>query len=42
MSFKTLDFFSSSATFVIGGLLLVLLGWAVYRIGPIALERWFG
>lgn len=42
MSLKTLDFFSSSAEFVIGGLLLLLIAWVVYRVGPVALERWFG
>jgi len=40
---RDFDFFSGSASYLIGGtfLLLVIL-WAAYSIGGIALERWFG
>lgn len=35
------DFFSSTARIVVGGLLLVAVLWAVYMLGPTAVERWF-
>ena len=34
-------FFSRTAMTVVGVLLLVVLIWAIYMLGPTALERWF-
>ena len=34
-------FFSRTAPFVIGALLLFVVLGAVYLVGPIAIERWF-
>ena len=34
-------FFSRTATTVIGVLLLFVLVWAIYMLGPTAVERWF-
>ena len=33
-------FFSRSATTVIGVVLLLVLVWVIYMLGPTALERW--
>jgi len=34
-------FFSRTASLVIGVLLVLVLMWAVYMLGPTAIERWF-
>ena len=34
--------FSRSGMFVVGALLLFTVLWAAYRIGDVAIERWFG
>lgn len=39
---RDFDFFSGSASWVIGALLLLVILWAVYNLGGTALERWFG
>lgn len=36
------DFFSRTATTVIALLLVVVVAWAVWTIGPTAIQRWFG
>lgn len=36
------DFFSRTGMMAIGVLLLTVIGWAAWRLGPTALERWFG
>jgi hypothetical protein len=35
-------FFSRTATPAIGLLLLAIIIWAIWMLGPTALERWFG
>lgn len=42
MATKDFDFFSGSAPYLIGTLLLLVILWAGYSVGGIALERWFG
>ena len=37
----TFTFFSRTANVVIGALLALVLLWAVYMVGPTAIERWF-
>lgn len=39
---KDFAFFSGSAFYVVGILLLLVILWAGYSVGGIALERWFG
>ena len=39
---RDFDFFSGSVSWAIGTLLLLVILWAGYSIGGIALERWFG
>jgi hypothetical protein len=36
------DFFSRTSMMAIGLLLLTVIAWAAWRLGPTALERWFG
>ena len=42
MVIRDFDFFSGSASYLIGALLLLVILWAGYSIGGVALERWFG
>lgn len=42
MATRDFAFFSGSASYLIGTLLLLVILWAGYSIGGIALERWFG
>ena len=36
------SFFSRTATAAIGTLLLAVLAWTAWMLGPIAMHRWFG
>ena len=42
MATRTFAFFSGSAGWVIGTSLVLVILWAGYSVGGIALERWFG
>ena len=37
----TPTFFSRTAGFLIGALLLIVVLWAVFMLGPTAIDRWF-
>lgn len=37
----TFTLFSRTATLVIGAALLLVVLWAMYMLGPTAIERWF-
>lgn len=34
------DFFSRTAGIIVGALLLVIVLWTLYMVGPVAFERW--
>jgi hypothetical protein len=36
------DFFSRTGIHVVGGLLLAAIVYAIWSIGPVAVDRWFG
>jgi hypothetical protein len=38
----TTDFFSRTAMWVLGALLLTAIAWTAWMIGPTAVDRWFG